>query len=206
MLPYDIDPTPAIICDALLQNREQATFWAKWVFGIIVSHILPALIWYQNQVHTSTFWDMIICVQDCQQFLWKCDFEKSAFKVSYSYSFGFDRLQKMQTFFFFFLWATVQKWFRNYMKVIENIKRYVRKQNLKIDRWVTFHPYANFGCPYLKNRPVRLVPCFVGVHHIIRFRFRFNFVQPWRGSLQLQVIFPYSCGYTNKNIKPPLQR
>ena len=30
------------------------------------------------------------------QFLWKCDFEKSLFDVSYSYSLGYDRLQKMQ--------------------------------------------------------------------------------------------------------------
>ena len=32
---------------------------------------------------------MTICVQDLKYFLWKCDFEKSAFKVSYPYSFGF---------------------------------------------------------------------------------------------------------------------
>ena len=41
------------------------------------------------------FWDMTISVQDLERCHWKCDFEKSAFSVSYSYSFGFDMLQKM---------------------------------------------------------------------------------------------------------------
>ena len=69
-----------------------------------------------------------------KRFLWKCDFAKLALKVSYSYSFGFDRLQKIQIFFFFFfLWENVWKSVRNYMEVIEDILRYVKK-NLKIDK------------------------------------------------------------------------
>ena len=62
-----------------------------------LSNILSALIWYQNQIHIlPTFWDITICVQDRVGFLWKCDFEKSAFKVSYSYSLGYDRFHEMQ--------------------------------------------------------------------------------------------------------------
>ena len=62
---------------------------------------------------------MTICVKDRKQILWKCDFEKS-----YSYSFGFDRVQKMQN----FLWENVWKSVRNYMEVKENILRYVKKK------------------------------------------------------------------------------
>ena len=49
------------VCDALPQNSEQVTFWVKQVSGIIVRSTLWALIWYQNQVHTPTLWDMTIC-------------------------------------------------------------------------------------------------------------------------------------------------
>ena len=49
------------------------------------AHLVSALIWHQNQVHTPpTFWDMTIGVSDFEEFLWKCDFKKSAFQVSYS--------------------------------------------------------------------------------------------------------------------------
>ena len=40
---------------------------------------------------------MTICAQDLKLFLWKCYFENSVW-VSYSYSFDYDRLQKMQNF------------------------------------------------------------------------------------------------------------
>ena len=89
--------TRIVKCEALPQNREQVTFWVKWGFVIIVRSIFSALIWYQNQVHTPpTFWEMTICAEDLKRLLWKCDFRKSAFKVYYFYSFGFNRLQKMQ--------------------------------------------------------------------------------------------------------------
>ena len=77
-----------VLC-TLPQNRVQVTFWIKLIFGIIVRSTLSALIWYQNQGHMPpTFWDIMT-----KWFLWKCNFEKTAFKVSYSYSFGYDRLQ-----------------------------------------------------------------------------------------------------------------
>ena len=51
------------------------------------------------------------------------------------------------------------------MKVIEHIYEVCEKtKNLKIDRWIIFHPYANFNCPS-QNRPKQLVPSFVGVHY-----------------------------------------
>ena len=34
----------------------------------------------------------------------------------------------------------------------------VCKKNLKINRWVIFHPYANFNCPYLKTGLCDLFP------------------------------------------------
>ena len=37
------------------------------------------------------------------------------------------------------------------MEVIKDIRRFKKKKKkLKIDRWVLFHPYANFNCQYLK--------------------------------------------------------
>ena len=65
-----------------------------------------------------------------------------------------------------FLWENVWKSVRNYMEVIENIIRYVKNKNLKIDRWLICHPYANFNCPYLKIGLCDLFPVFVGVHHL----------------------------------------
>ena len=62
-----------LTCDALQQNREQVTFWVIWVFGIKIhtvwKYTLSGLYGYQNQVHTPTFWDMAICVNDHKQFL-----------------------------------------------------------------------------------------------------------------------------------------
>ena len=52
-----------------------------------------------------------------KRFLWKCDFEKWTFEVSYFFTFGFDRLQKVQN----SLWENVWNSVRNYMEVIENI-------------------------------------------------------------------------------------
>ena len=43
--------------------------------------------------------------------------------------------------------------------------RISEKKNLKVDRWVIFHPYANFNCPYLKTGMCDLF-LFVGAHHI----------------------------------------
>ena len=41
------------------------------------------------------------------------------------------------------------------MEITEDTLWYVKNKtkqnkNLKIDRWIIFHPYANFNCPYLK--------------------------------------------------------
>ena len=111
------------------------------------------LIWSQHQfiLKLITFWDTTICVKDLTLFLWKCDFETSVFKASYS--FGFDRLHKMHN----FLWENVWKSVRNYNEVIDNILSYIQK-NLKINRWVIFHPYAIFNCPYLKTGLCGLFP------------------------------------------------
>ena len=44
------------------------------------------------------------------------------------------------------------------MEVIEDTLRYVKSKNLKINRWVIFHPYANFNCLYLKIGQCDLFP------------------------------------------------
>ena len=41
-------------------------------------------MWYKNQVHTPTFWDMTICVWNLAWFLWKCDSKKSTLNIFYS--------------------------------------------------------------------------------------------------------------------------
>ena len=103
-----------ITCDALPQNREQVAFWVKWVFVIIVRGPFSFNLVSKSG---SYFLRYDHLCKDRKLFLWKCDFEKSAFKISYLYKFESDRLQKMQN----FLWENVWKSVRNYMEVIENI-------------------------------------------------------------------------------------
>ena len=116
---------------------------AKMSFGLIVRSKLSALIWYQNQVHNPTFWDMTICVWYHKHLLWKCDDEKSVFKVSYFYSFGFNKGCRTCIFFFFVGGGMFEK-------------------NLKFGRGVIFHLYAKF----ISQMLVPLLPCFVVVHYI----------------------------------------
>ena len=103
--------------------------------------------WYHCKEHTFSF-NVIpksssyssyflryarLCKRHLKRFLWKCDFEKWTFKVSYSYSFGFNRLQKMWHF-----------WLENVWKSVRNYK------NQKIVGWFIFHPFTICNCPYLK--------------------------------------------------------
>ena len=76
-------------------------------------------------------------------------------------------------FFFFFCGKNVWKSVRYYMEVIEDILRYVKKTKISKSTDESFStPKPKTICPYLKIAwLVRLVPCFVGVHHI--------FVQKW---------------------------
>ena len=146
------------ICNALPQNREQVKFWVKWVFDIIVTSSLSALIWYQNQVHTPTFWDMTICV--CRP--WECDFEKLAFKVSNSYIvLDMTGCRKSN----FFLGGGCLKINQKIYGAMEDILRYIKKQESQ--NWQTSHfpPLCYLQLPISQNRPVWLVPCFVVVHH-----------------------------------------
>ena len=150
------------ICEAFPQNREQVIFWVKWDFdAIVIRSTLSALTWYQNQVHTLTFWDMTIWAWYLRQFLWKCNFEKSAFEVPYSYSFVFDRLQKNTEFF-------VRKCLKISQKLQEGDRRLMkicRKLSEKLTD-ESFSPLCQLQLPISQNKPVRLVPCFVGAHHI----------------------------------------
>ena len=65
-----------------------------------------------------------------------------------------------------FLWENVWKSVRNYM-VIEDILRYIKtkSQNRQMSH---FSPICHFQLPISQKRPVWLVPCYIGVHHIFQ--------------------------------------
>ena len=52
------------------------------------------------------------------------------------------------------------------MEVIENIFRYVKIQKSQNRQLSYFSLLYQLKLSISQNRPVRLVPCFVGVHHI----------------------------------------
>ena len=52
------------------------------------------------------------------------------------------------------------------MDVVENIVSYIEKQKLQIEQMNYFSPLCQLQLLISQNRPVRLVPCFVRVHHI----------------------------------------
>ena len=151
------------VCEALPQNREQVTFWVKWVFGIIVR---STLIFSFNLIPKSSSYSYFLrydhlCIRPWAVSL-EVSFWELAFKViSYSYSFGYDRLQNIQN----FLWENVWKSVGNYIEVIKDIK--VRTKT-KISNWQMSHfsPLCQFQLRVSQSKPVRLVPCFVRVHHI----------------------------------------
>ena len=95
-------------------------------------------------------------------FLWKCDFEKSVFKVSYSYSFGYDKLQKNVEFFV----VKCLKISQELHGGDKNMLRYVKTQKSQNRQVCNFSTLCQLQLSISQNRPVRLVPCFVGVHHI----------------------------------------
>ena len=51
------------------------------------------------------------------------------------------------------------------MEVIENILGYVKRKKISKSTGY-FSPLCQLQLPLSQNRPVRLVPHFVGVHHI----------------------------------------
>ena len=89
-------------------------------------------------------------------------------------SFGYDRLQMMQNFCgkMFEISQKLHGGDRNHIKVCK--KKTKQNKNLKIDRWVIFHPICQLQMPISQNRPVWLVPCFVGVNHICRWCTQWN--------------------------------
>ena len=52
------------------------------------------------------------------------------------------------------------------MDVIENILRYVKLPKNSKSTDESFSPLCQLQMSISQNRPVQLVPCFVGVHHI----------------------------------------
>ena len=97
-------------------------------------------------------------------------FWEISLKVSYSHSFGFDRLQKMLNFFVGKCLKINQKLHgsdRKHIKLLKKKKKRKKrkKKNLIIIRWVILHPHYQLQLSISQNRPVQLVPYFVGVHH-----------------------------------------
>ena len=83
-----------------------------------------------------------------KRLLWQCGFEKSAFTVSYSYSFGFDRLQQNAEFFVGKCLKISKKLHGGYRK---HVKGYVKTLKIsKLTDDLYFTPVANFNFPYLK--------------------------------------------------------
>ena len=119
-------------------------------FGIIIRSTFPAFIWSQNQVHTPPFlrYDHL-CIRQ-----FRCNFEKSAFKVPFPVVLDLSGTRK---YFFFFLKISQKL----HGGGLSNIGK--KNQNRQMSY---FSPLCQLQLSISKNRPVRLVPCFVGVHHI----------------------------------------
>ena len=132
---------------------EQVTFWAKWV--LIWYHYQskrPVLIWFKNQVHTPTFWDISFVCKTISSFS-ESVFEKSTFKVVYYYSFGWQVAENAELFL-----ESAWKSNRNYMEVIGNITEVCEKK-LKSQNWQMsdFSPQCQLQLPITQNRPVQLI-------------------------------------------------
>ena len=104
---------------------------------------------------SPTIWDKTICVSDHQWFLWKCNFEKLAYKVDYSNSYGYDSLNCI----FFF-----NKMFESKSDRID-ILWYIKKQ--KSQNWQM--SCISFRCQLLMSISQKLASVtfslFVGAHH-----------------------------------------
>ena len=114
-------------CEAFPQNREQVTFWVeKSFFGICKEHTFSFNLIPKSSSYSYFMRYDHLCIRPFKQFLWKCAIEKIGLYSFLSYSFGFDRLQKIQN----FSAGNVLRSVRNYMK---DILMYIKKtKNLKI--------------------------------------------------------------------------
>ena len=96
---------------------------------------------------------------------------------------------------------------RNNMEMKEDILRYLRKQNLKIDRWVIFQPYTNFNCPYLKIDLTWSLFCW-SASHIIKQTINHNnyIIAPYKNWFWLKNRHPNLFKYVFvANIAPPFK-
>ena len=65
-----------------------------------------------------------------------------------------------------FLYENICKSVSNYMEVIEDMFKVCKKQNSQNWQMSYFKPLYQVQLSISQNRPVRLVFCFVEVHHI----------------------------------------
>ena len=150
------------ICDPLLQNPEQGTFWRIWVFGFIKKSRPSAFIWYQNHCNSPyTSRDMTFRISGCYWFSGKCNNEKSAFKVSVPFQKGGRWLTKCMILGLkSILFSKKTNWHdRRDMKESKYIK--ISKS---IDE--SFFTPFQLRLAVSQNYPVRLVPGFEGAGHI----------------------------------------
>ena len=136
------------------QNREQETFWVKWVFGIIVRAALSTLIRYQNQF-------ILLLLFEMWPFVYKTlsSFSGSVILRNRPLKFLFRIVliwQFAENAPFFWRKMFERKSVRNYMEVMKIIQVFKKKsQNRQMSY---FLPYANFNCPYLKIGLCNLFP------------------------------------------------
>ena len=156
------------LCDALPQNREQMTFWVKWVFGIIVRSILSVLSLYQNlNSYSYRFlrYDHL-CIRP-----WAVSLEVwfLEFASSYSYKCWIWQAAENDNFFFLFLVVKClkisQKLHGSDRKHIKVCKKKKKKKPSKLTD-ESFSLLCQLQLFISQNRHVQLVPCFIWMHHI----------------------------------------
>ena len=102
----------------------------------------------KSSPYSPTFWDMTICVRDyLSSFSGKEIFRNQPYKVSYSYSYGYDRLQKMQKF--------CGKMFENHGGDRKHSK--VCKKKEKVSK-LTDESFFTCNCPFRKISLCDLFP------------------------------------------------
>ena len=154
-----------IKCDALPQNREQVTFWAKWVFGITVENILSAVIWYQNLVPKF----LLLLLIEIWWFVYETP--SSFSEVWFWESFQFKAIQsskKSET--AGFLWYSfvclfvlfglvfVLLIFQNLHGGDRRLSKVCKNQKSQNPQMGNFSTHANFNCLYLEIGPCNLFP------------------------------------------------
>ena len=156
------------ICDALPQNREQVIFWVKWVSGIIIRSTLSAFFFF--------FFFFFLIPKSNSYTYYFLRYDHLYIKTVSAFS-GSENLRNQPLKFHILIVLDLTgcrkcrifcgKLFEIINKLhggdIEHIKVCKKSQNWQMS---CFSPLYQLQLSISQNRPVRLVPCFVGLHHI----------------------------------------